>query len=409
MFFILPIGSDISVRRLPKITLAIIIINLLVFLFLTLPGNARLNTRGNQLNREMHDILMRYFMEECRQGNYEYNNPGFRVFSEDFQEGKIIDPESEDYLTYIALRDELDSLLNSHVTFKYGYIPEKPKLSSIIGHMFLHGGFLHIIGNMWFLWLVGINLEDRWGRWYYLAFYLMSGVFSVILYGIFTVNKGIPLIGASGAVAGLMGAFMVRFYNSKMKFFWFLWLFIRPFWGTFEITAWFAMGLWFLHQILQHVFMSAASNVAFLAHIFGFIFGLVIALGLKFSGIENKFIKESVLKEKAKDVHNPLVAEAQDSLEKGNYTEAMEKIEGAIKMNPENIPARLKAIEIYEGYVRDKKKSYYHFLKLLEISVKKNDPVNFMLQFENYNAYFPDLVLPEKIQYFLAYSYNISG
>ncbi|MDD3626513.1 MAG: rhomboid family intramembrane serine protease [bacterium] len=409
MFFLFPIGNDISVRRLPRITLAIIILNVLIFLLFSLPANVRLNNRSTELRHRMNDILMRYFNEECRQGKYEYSNNGLNKFVSDFENGEILDSDNPDYYSYLQMKYEYNALINRNINYKFGYIPARPTPITIISHMFLHGGFMHLLGNMWFLWLVGISLEDRWGRWYYLIFYLLSGIFAVTIYGFATAMKTIPLIGASGAIAGLMGAFMVRFYNSKIRYFWFFLLFIKPYWGIFEITSWFAMGLWFLNQVLQQTLFSGKSHVAFLAHIYGFIFGVGVALILKYTGIEDKFIKETVLKEKSKDKHNPLVAEAQDSVDNGNYREAIEKLEKAIVLNPDNIPARLKVMDLYEQYERDKFKSFEHFIKLLNVFIKKNDAVNFMLQFENYIDRFQNTALPERIQFFLGYAYSINN
>ena len=146
---------------------------------------------------------------------------------------------------------------------------------SVLYSMFLHGGWLHLLGNMLFLWVFGNNIEDRMGRVRYLIFYLLSGY--VAAYGFALANAGstTPLIGASGAVAGVLGAYLALYPRAKV---WSLVpiLFFIP----FRLPAWLVLGLWF---VLQWVYsagyaVSEAGSVAYLAHVFGFVFGVFAAI-----------------------------------------------------------------------------------------------------------------------------------
>lgn len=131
------------------------------------------------------------------------------------------------------------------IVLKYGFIPENFSFKNIITSMFLHGGFFHLFFNMWYLFLLGDNIEDRWGRFNFLLFYFLSGIFASLIYYQLTPPKfkNVPVIGASGAIAGILGAYAILFPKSRITFKYFLW-FIYPNWGEFEIYA--SVWLFFL-------------------------------------------------------------------------------------------------------------------------------------------------------------------
>jgi len=153
-------------------------------------------------------------------------------------------------------------------------------LLSIITAMFLHAGWLHILGNMLFLWVFGDNVEDRLGHPGFLAFYLISGVVASLVHGLVDPGSLVPVVGASGAVAGVLGAYLVCFPRATVRvvipvFF----LFLIP----IPVPAVVMIGLWFLQNLLAGLAtVNAAatpdSGTAFFAHIGGFVFGVVLAL-----------------------------------------------------------------------------------------------------------------------------------
>jgi membrane associated rhomboid family serine protease len=144
--------------------------------------------------------------------------------------------------------------------------------------MFLHGGFLHILGNMWFLWIFGSNLEDRVGAPSYLLIYFVCGIVSGITQAAFSWGSHIPSIGASGAISGVLGAYIVLFPSSRI-------LTLVPLfiiWFTVRVPAVVFIGLWFVMQFfsgVQSLGARAASmgGVAWWAHIGGFLFGVLLA------------------------------------------------------------------------------------------------------------------------------------
>jgi membrane associated rhomboid family serine protease len=152
---------------------------------------------------------------------------------------------------------------------------QKTPFLSVLYSMFLHGGWLHLLGNMLFLWIFGNNVEDRFGHIAYAFFYVLCGY--VAAYGFALANSGSfqPLIGASGAIAGILGAYLALYPRVRV---WSLvpFLFFIP----LRLPVWLVLGLWF---VLQWVYsagigVSDGGSVAYLAHVFGFVFGFVIGL-----------------------------------------------------------------------------------------------------------------------------------
>jgi membrane associated rhomboid family serine protease len=157
----------------------------------------------------------------------------------------------------------------------YGLIPDQFHFSNIITSMFLHGGWMHVLGNMWFLWIFGDNIEDILGHGKYLLFYLLCGVVAALAQVAVSPNSRIPTVGASGAIAGIMGAYMIKFPHSRILSL----VTIVFFFTTVEIPAWIMLIYWFVIQFFSGVGTLGASQasqggVAFFAHIGGFIAGI---------------------------------------------------------------------------------------------------------------------------------------
>lgn len=146
--------------------------------------------------------------------------------------------------------------------FKEGY--------RILTSMFLHGGLFHILGNMWFLWIFGDNVEDRMGHGRFLLFYLLGGVAAALAQGMMSPSSQVPMIGASGAVSAVLGAYYLLFPRAYIiTLVWF----ILPF--TFALPAGFYLGYWAFLQFLQGFL--GVPGIAFWAHLGGFLFGVLAA------------------------------------------------------------------------------------------------------------------------------------
>lgn len=164
------------------------------------------------------------------------------------------------------------------VVANYGYIPGEifHKPYTLITSTFLHAGLIHLISNMWFLWLFGDNVEDSLGKVSYLFLYLAAGVGGNILH---TILGGFasttPVVGASGSVAGIMGSYMVRYPAARLRclvLFFFYPMFVRVY------ALWF-LGFWMIFEFLQGVFSWGGDYVAHWAHIGGFLTGMVWSSG----------------------------------------------------------------------------------------------------------------------------------
>ena len=151
-----------------------------------------------------------------------------------------------------------------------GALPAKNIWLSVLVSIFLHGGLLHLGGNMLFLWIFGNNVEDRLGRIRYLLFYLAAGVAATITQVALDPSSPVPLIGASGAIAGVMGAYLVLYPKVRIKTL--VLLVFVPI--IFDLRAFWWLGIWFISQF----FVSPSSGVAWAAHVGGFAFGLVVGL-----------------------------------------------------------------------------------------------------------------------------------
>ena len=151
-----------------------------------------------------------------------------------------------------AMQEEMDSLSKRYeeldavsLVSKYAFVPAHQTFLSLITANFLHGGWLHLIGNMWFLWLAGALLEDTWGRMIYPAFYMIAGILALQVHAMSSPGSLVPTIGASGAIAGLMGAFLVRFPTIKIEMGWLLMFrFYR-----FKMAAYWLLPLWLLMEV----------------------------------------------------------------------------------------------------------------------------------------------------------------
>jgi membrane associated rhomboid family serine protease len=157
-----------------------------------------------------------------------------------------------------------------------------PEILTLITSQFLHGGFMHIAGNMLFLWTFGNNIEDDLGHVKFIIFYLVCGILAGLTHWLFGMQSTIPTVGASGAIAGVMGAYIIKYPKAKI-------LTLLPLgiiFTTVRIPAVYFLGFWFLQQAISSVaslgMSGASSGVAYWAHAGGFVFGAILGpmLGL---------------------------------------------------------------------------------------------------------------------------------
>jgi membrane associated rhomboid family serine protease len=145
---------------------------------------------------------------------------------------------------------------------------------TLLTSMFLHGGWMHLIGNMWFLWIFGNNVEDSMGHLRFVVFYLLCGTVAAVAHVVSEPASGLPVVGASGAISGVMGAYLVLYPRARVRTLLVLIVFIT----LVDLPAWVYLGYWFLLQLASSAGRPAGAvgGVAFMAHVGGFVAGVLL-------------------------------------------------------------------------------------------------------------------------------------
>jgi membrane associated rhomboid family serine protease len=169
--------------------------------------------------------------------------------------------------------------LQNRFIMHYGLVPDRLHYSSILTSMFIHGGFLHIAGNMWFLWIFGRGVEDLLGHAKYLFLYFACGIAAALFFVMLNSNSTVPTVGASGAIAGVMGAYLIKFPRAYIRTLVFIVIFIT----TIDVPAFVLLLYWFAIQFFSgigSVGYSAESSggVAWFAHVGGFLAGMALMM-----------------------------------------------------------------------------------------------------------------------------------
>jgi len=165
----------------------------------------------------------------------------------------------------------------NHFIARYAIVPDRFQYIDLLSSAFMHGGWMHLIGNMWFLWIYGDNVEDVLGHGKYLAFYLLCAIAAGLVHVMLAPYSRVPTLGASGAIAGVMGAYLIKFPHSRI-------ITLVPifiFFTTMEIPAVIMLLYWFVLQVFSGVGSIGYSNVsgggvAWFAHVGGFVAGMML-------------------------------------------------------------------------------------------------------------------------------------
>jgi membrane associated rhomboid family serine protease len=252
---VIPVHDQNPVRRTPWVTYLLIAVNIVVFLFT--PG-AVTNAIGNV---DLAGL--------CRQEAF------YEQYGAVPREVITNEPAPEVVTGEVGIGPRGPGCIVAPRPY------EKTPALSVLFSMFLHGSWLHLLGNMLFLWVFGNNVEDRFGRIRFLLLYLIGGFAATYGYALANATSQQPLVGASGAVSAVLGAYLVLYPRARV---WSLvpFLFFIP----LRLPAWLVLGLWFVLQWIYSVgiAVSQAGSVAYLAHVLGFVVGLVAALPLRGRG-----------------------------------------------------------------------------------------------------------------------------
>ena len=326
--------EDAEVDRVPAVSLGIAAACAAAFLFTwVLPKDP-----DGMRAEGFHEIVRYYeqhpYLEVQPQFFYDYLSPRARQAIEDLREEQ---PVTVDGATLVVEQRHLDSLIEgfeaeaeSSALRRLGLVPARGLLQpGWLTHMFLHFGWMHILGNLFFFYLVGPLLEDVWGRRFFAAFYLAGGVAAALAHFALDPRSAVLMAGASGAVAACMGAFSYRCASRRIRM-WYVIFWIRS--GTFLIPAWAWGGFWFAGEVLSVVTRSTG-GVAVMAHIGGFLFGFAVALGLEKSGYEARSLAPAVQRKTTWTQHAGTDA-ARVALDRGDKRAAAAAYRTVVKDRP---------------------------------------------------------------------------
>ncbi len=378
---LIPIGKeDTEVRRQPWVSYALIAANFLVFFGMSVAFDE------DGYLREMSqkwELVGEYLAE------HPYLEPPPEIatrLDEDFaraleaarleyqQAGQIPDDAavSAEQTQLQALVDDAMALRKLSPYQRFGYMPSRGGGLSLVSSMFIHGAWFHLLGNMLFFFLSGPFIEDLFGRPLFAILYLVSGAAAVFAHAVHYPTSDVPLIGASGAIAGVMGAFLVRLGPSRIKF---LYMPFFPFFWqlrfTFFLPAFVVLPLWFGEQLFYAHTAGSESGVGWWAHIGGFVFGLVAAGAIRLFGIEDHFIHPSIEKQIAIQQHPGLEA-ALDARTRGEWQRARIEIRKVLAAEPTNLDAWSESYEIALG-AEDTAEAGRSATRLLELYVNRGE------------------------------------
>jgi membrane associated rhomboid family serine protease len=349
--FLIPIGHEESgVRRLPAVTLGVMAICVVALILSSGVGFS--SDADERVHARFEEALEYYFAHP-----YLELSPEFAELAA-AETGNDLAPLMEYYGSGIERPDraivltqqpELDRLmarvvesLSAHPFFRFGLVPAEFSVLGLITHMFMHAGWLHLIGNLLMLYLAGPYVEDVWGRPLFAAFYLVAGIIAALSFVALNPDLEAPLVGASGAVAGVMGAFLVRYWKTRIRFFYMIGILVR---GTFWAPAWLMLPLWLGAQLFMVAITSGAEGqggVAYWAHIGGFLFGAGLAWFIQTKRIEARYIDAAIeQKAQATVLDNRAVDEALSLHENGRGETALKMLLQEVQRSPSNRDAAL--------------------------------------------------------------------
>jgi membrane associated rhomboid family serine protease len=344
----LPIGLDeTETRRTPWVSLALIAINVLVFLVMSVGGQQEEIER--QVDSQGREVL-RYLAEHP----YLQVPPQLAPHLDDRDRRNLEDArgaivrsgrmpadwevqEQQGQLDQMV-RDLFAKARSSPVQ-RWGLVPAHPDALHFLTSMFVHANIWHLLGNMVFLYLTGFFVEDAYGRALYTALYFLSGIAAAAVHIVHNPGSEISTVGASGAIAGIMGAFLVRYARRRIVFLW-LPLFPFPvFVRRIRVPAFVYLPFWFLGQIFLSSISGESSGVAVWAHIGGFIFGFLAALLIAAFGIETKYIDPAIEREVGRG-HPPGLGRLAEPGARGDSAPVRRAIMGAtVPEDPRNLEA----------------------------------------------------------------------
>jgi len=358
--FIIPLTGKISVRNPPIVTIAIVVINCLVW-FVLQAGDADkqykasefyftsglvnieishyLAYRDDRLREPVEILTDDQFDEETLVQNY-LAMQGDDLFQQKLRNDEIIRPSDPVYAEWKDLKTEYELISSQLTSRRYGFIPERKSLLTSFTYMFMHASTGHLLGNMIFLWIVGCMLEMGLGRLQYMVLYIIGGLSAVWLFWLIYMTSNIPLVGASGAIAALMGAFAVLFGRKRVKIFYSLGFYFN----YLKIPAIILLPIWIGNEFYQ-LFGGGSTHVAYVAHLGGLIGGALLGMVcLKFAlGFNDEVIADTPV-----DEISPLIEKALKHIAELDMETGRQLLEKVLAKEPGHIDALTHLFNVYK-------------------------------------------------------------
>ncbi|MCM3876772.1 MAG: rhomboid family intramembrane serine protease [Thermoanaerobaculia bacterium] len=352
---ILPVGLENSeVRRQPWVSIAIIGLMIAGFLVLGPPSwGSEWGLRVESQVRAIEDFLLQHPHLAASPDIEPLLSDGVRVELERLRiSGTGVETG---FLSFVLegkkhelkiLEGELRSGLKEAPAWRFGFVPARPNVADAITSMFLHGGWLHLVGNLLFFFAMGPFLEDVYGRVLFTLLYFSAGIAAALVHGAQSSGSQVPLIGASGAIAGVMGAFLVRLGTSRIRFL-FLPIVFLPFIRVrFAMRAAVVLPFWFAEQaLLAAKVPEGPGGVAFWAHIGGFVFGIAAAVLIRAARLEERWVDPAIQKEISWSQH-PALVRAGEARFGRNFETAQRELATVLREQPDNVDALRLAFDL---------------------------------------------------------------
>ncbi|MBL1319809.1 MAG: rhomboid family intramembrane serine protease [Methylophaga sp.] len=395
---IIPFDKKLEWQNPPIITLILIAVNVLIYFSFQLHDDEKMVEASHYYYRsglaeielphfkkaliEQDDIE---FVDEWQDSIKQEQSPWFfhmetnKAFMQALQNEQIITPSDPLYAKWKSKRTHLNEIFNNSVTWTYSLKAGDPKLLTFISHMFLHADFSHLFGNMIFLLAVGFIVELSMNRSIYLFAYLFTGICSALFYIPSASDSLIPSLGASGAIAGLMGMYAVLFNTRKVRFFYFIYVYF----DYVKLPAIYLLVLWLGFEVYQQAAYSRYSNVNYLAHIGGLISGAFIAfIIVKF---QSKHVNHDYLNEHdTNEEFNRTLNQANSFVHDLQFENAVPLFAQLVEKQPLN---REVLFAYYKTSKLDVNSEAHHRAATAILSLSENDAATNQLVIDTFNDY----------------------
>ncbi len=349
--FLIPIGTDQKFRKFPVISVVLIFLMIVTF-FITSSQRRELIERENFLIAKIRTMISDHLMQQdgYLKGYWTDIEERIESLTQEVLKGEF--GNINDERTAEKIGDavaEISGIISRDPYRRFGFLPGRPSLLGAVTCAFLHADIMHLASNLYFLFLFGAFIEDFLGKKRYLIYFLVCSIAASYFHGMLapTGMKDIPLIGASGAISGLMSGFLIFFLSAKIRYFLFLFLFFRFYTKTFFLPSFVALPVWFLMEVFNHIASKGESDVAHSGHIGGFLAGLLITAVIRLSPLYEKF-KDDYFREATIENPDSYLDDIDDLIAEQKYREALNIAREGLRVRPDYMPLIRQKLRIYK-------------------------------------------------------------